>query len=878
MLRDDERRSQPLRPGRRAELPSLRGNIFWHQLVETHQPYSGSRVRRQTAADIYYRMTDLQAWADESTFCSRCGLTVIDSPFSQFNADPKRAKRGIGVSACTFLRARDGVSFLLGQTNTANQQELAVLFYDASGKSNGGTHMHREFMDRAAELALPLIICEGDPQNALAEIDTEEKLALCLVHLQKELSQTRPGMRTAIGIVAPKVGSSGTGNTMGIDVLASHQSAEVHFTDHHGRRDHDGEALGMVQASIKGDTVDSALGSLAHWIWTWHIEKAGCTAPLEVVGAVIDWEAKACQDIQNSLVWRTVQAFSPLLPEMVPGDFPIKRSKDFGGEPLLQLCSTGMKMNPIQQNMWKTFAHFGGSTMAQQTGKAVAWMLSAFSQVDPGEKSWKEAMTAHGDIAHKCGPTMWLKQLGIMSESPPYPNAPPLRIPTETTYFLTLEPTHLLDRLHSALRDFDLVITNAAKYVETQKNLIKIFADILIDVGQGYQAPQLAKKLVFDWAEGCLNYDFVTIRELREMSADAKQGLAAFTDAMPGSVLTGVLKVLPPLAPMWYCLIQGVTETPQWIEEHVEQLREALRGFIEKFSFPPRPTQLITMALGVERSCKKRSAPGWVVVLKNVHARLLVGSPGEEEAMQDEPGHEDEDAEAAPGMHDASGQENGDAEAAPANDAAGEHEGQAKAVNRDVGLATRGLYAELQSWRQKVEEAVKADDLEAAAECRVEVQVVKGNLSELQVCSICWIEEPSAAAMKELSLERWYGKKKHNVCAYCGVGALPETLDRQLVEQAETSLRLRAWTELRMAIELLPGSCTKKLAKELHAHEMDFRKRLGQGKGVRVLGKRPPLAALVSQLHRTRERLALEPRLHSHCAALGLALSGLRMN
>ena len=29
-----------------------------------------------------------------------------------------------------------------------------------------------------------------------------------------------------------------------------------------------------------------------------------------------------------------------------------------------------------------------------------------------------------------------------------------------------------------------------------------------------------------------------------------------------------------------------------------------------------------------------------------------------EEAMQDEPGHEDEDAEAAPGMHDASGREN----------------------------------------------------------------------------------------------------------------------------------------------------------------------------------------------------------------------------
>ena len=201
MLREDERRSRPLRPGRCAELPSLRGNRFWHQLVETHQPYSGSRVPRQTAADIYYGMTNLQAWADESTFCSGCGLTVTDFPFSQFNADPERAKRGVGVSACTFLRAWDGVSFLLGQTNTVNQQELAALVdvYDASGKSNGGTHMRREFTDRAAELALPLIIGEGDSQNALAEIDTEEKLALCLVHLQKELSQTRPGMRTAIG-------------------------------------------------------------------------------------------------------------------------------------------------------------------------------------------------------------------------------------------------------------------------------------------------------------------------------------------------------------------------------------------------------------------------------------------------------------------------------------------------------------------------------------------------------------------------------------------------------------------------------------------------------------------------------------------------------
>ena len=87
--------------------------------------------------------------------------------------------------------------------------------------------------------------------------------------------------------------------------------------------------------------------------------------------------------------------------------------------------------------------------------------------------------------------------------------------------------------------------------------------------------------------------------------------------------------------------------------------------------------------------------------------------------------------------------------------------------------------------------------------------------------------------------------------------------------------QLRTRKELELAIAQLPCECSKQLRKELEKLVQGMLSSGscgGQGKGVRVDSKTPSLAALVSQMHRTRDRLALEPSLLKECEALHLAL------
>ena len=86
--------------------------------------------------------------------------------------------------------------------------------------------------------------------------------------------------------------------------------------------------------------------------------------------------------------------------------------------------------------------------------------------------------------------------------------------------------------------------------------------------------------------------------------------------------------------------------------------------------------------------------------------------------------------------------------------------------------------------------------------------------------------------------------------------------------------QLRTRKELELAIAQLPCECSKQLRKELEKLVKGMRSSAscsGQGKGVRTW-RTPSLAALVSQMHRTRDRLALEPSLLKECEALHLAL------
>ena len=96
-------------------------------------------------------------------------------------------------------------------------------------------------------------------------------------------------------------------------------------------------------------------------------------------------------------------------------------------------------------------------------------------------------------------------------------------------------------------------------------------------------------------------------------------------DAMPASALQAVLKVPPPLSPMWYCLSNPITKDPQWIAGHIQELTTAREAFVQKLAFPPKPLQLIDIVADGPPAPPKRKAPAWLLEVREVrqkHAQL----------------------------------------------------------------------------------------------------------------------------------------------------------------------------------------------------------------------------------------------------------------
>ena len=108
-------------------------------------------------------------------------------------------------------------------------------------------------------------------------------------------------------------------------------------------------------------------------------------------------------------------------------------------------------------------------------------------------------MVAQGDCPYACGPTQWLKQLEAIVTDPPYKGAPPLRLPTGRLYYLAMQPTRRLDRLHAALKNVNVNIATADDYIERQAQIIEILSSPLQHANEKYTAPHLAKKkLVYE--------------------------------------------------------------------------------------------------------------------------------------------------------------------------------------------------------------------------------------------------------------------------------------------------------------------------------------------------------------------------------------------
>ena len=96
-------------------------------------------------------------------------------------------------------------------------------------------------------------------------------------------------------------------------------------------------------------------------------------------------------------------------------------------------------------------------------------------------------------------------------------------------------------------------------------------------------------------------------------------------DAVPASALQAVLKVPPPLSPMWYCLSKPIAKDLQWIAGHIQELTTAREAFVQKLAFPPKPLQLIDIVANGKRQPPRRKRPAWLLEVQEVrqqHAQL----------------------------------------------------------------------------------------------------------------------------------------------------------------------------------------------------------------------------------------------------------------
>ena len=243
--------------------------------------------------------------------------------------------------------------------------------------------------------------------------------------------------------------------------------------------------------------------------------------------------------------------------DMLPGDY---LSHDFYGSALLQLVATGMKLKHLQDFLNDTLLEFGGENLADDPLGIMAWLVHCFQSCSPDPV----AQSQHGDNANCCGPTMFLQQVGITTDVPPYSSAAPLRFPTDKLYYMARDPSICLRKLHAAFEHgYPCEVRTGQDYVEGQMRCSRILVDCMLGVNMNYTAPQLTKKLFRHWAvTSGMSFQEVPIGDLRKAVADQKGGLDHFLPDMPSSMLTELFGVFPLDWAVWYCLVEKVVETP----------------------------------------------------------------------------------------------------------------------------------------------------------------------------------------------------------------------------------------------------------------------------------------------------------------------------
>ena len=582
--------------------PGLVDNSVWAAVWESHGALSLSASACRPSAR-YNRMAELESWAKEENFIKASGLQVQDFTWSQTTADPARVAHGRGTSACSFLQVRMGIEALLdGTLPEPDRASIAKLAeeYDTSGRHAGGSVPESELKHFiASQKDIQFRVVEGNVGNdgrlqcgaagQELQVASEEELALAL-----HATVVQHQGPVFVVLANAKCAGSTDGNASGLFI--GYQA--IRFTDTHGRKDVDGEDMGMVTASLdRSPRLLEDLKTVSRWLHMFHRRKVGTVPPYTMVSASVCW---AVETVGRALLydetWAKVLAMKPLLPYMLPGDFIID---EFGGSHLLQLCAGGMKLQPTQKHLLKMFVKGAEKLGADEKfdedlSAIVSWLLDAFCDAP----SVDEAVAAHGTPSHCTGPTAFLKQLGIVTTKPPYASAPPLLAATEQCYYLTPKPTVILGQLRAALEHTNVEINSGADYIQVQTDLVCMLAGIMLGVSDNYVAPYLAKKLTYLWVgERIVDYSSVAVRTMMPATADQRGGLTGLLGGVPAGVLGEILGVPPSLGAMYYCLLAKVQESAEWITQNVTQMRQCLDSFVENYGFPPSPAQLAAMVV-----------------------------------------------------------------------------------------------------------------------------------------------------------------------------------------------------------------------------------------------------------------------------------------
>ena len=380
-----------------------------------------------------------------------------------------------------------------------------------------------------------------------------------------------------------------------------------------------------------------------------------------------------------------------------------------------------------------------------------------------------------------------------------------------------------------------------------------------------------------------LDYSNLSVNELCRISPDMRKGLKQLHPKMTWHAVEELFEVDPFLWSMHYCLCDSALRLMskrgmKVVDIDVAALRASLFRFRDAHGFAPSPRVLLGLKRVPQPPTPTRRCLSLTPVTDTVapvDSPAAAGNAGSHHQLQQETAA----APAAnPQLQDAGAQAEEQAQQPPTEAQVRTQPGARRTQeDADPALALRELYPGIQSWRSEMQRNIEADDMLAAAKSRDHLQTLKTRIAELSVCAICCIERPSTAAVNALAFDKWYGTAAFPVCAYCRHYGRPDPADREHRRQAEESLKLRVWSELLMARRQLPPNCTRQLLEQLSRYTQNLRPHVGRGKGVRITGKTPPLAALVSQLHRTCDRLAPETNLRQAYAALRLVLRGLQV-